>query len=659
MNNYKQIGINIQSEKTIPQPRQKQRPKKSKRKPKEDREKNKSLKESPQKSPKILLKDSGLWFIEDVADKDSPKTWLCGQLKILANTRNHVGEAWGRLIEFRDIEEKLHRLAIPMEMLNGDGKELVAVLLNSGLRIFPSKKAREHLINHFYMFDPAKYVRCVATIGWYEKSFVLPDETISHHPKEEVIFQCPEQPDHKYRTAGTLEDWRKNVAADCVGNSRLVFGVSVSLAGPCLGISGDESGGFHLCGPSSTGKTTGSIVGGSAWGGGGDRGFISSWKTTVNGLEATAALHNHTFLCLDEIGLISPEEAGEAAYYLANGIGKSRMTKNITNRRKLEWALLFLSNGEISLADHIATNPRLKVKAGQEIRMLDLPADAEKDMGIFENIHGSISPGEFAQKIMANAKIYYGTAGRAFVLYLSEHWEEAEVFIGQEKKEFEKAHVPKDSSGEIFRAAGRFALVGAAGELATEAGITGWAQGEARQAAVKMFKAWLAQRATTRPGNEITALQQVRNFIEMHGSSRFQIEVPQHYGNEGQGDMVIDRIPNRAGWRPHPEVKKEQGLYFFLPQPFRTEACCGFDHIFVLKLLEKYNCLKVNDEGRHTLSRRFPESGLTRVYCIDYLALCDVLDRNENVVEMPKNASGVPTCSQEKKASGNKKQRGK
>jgi putative DNA primase/helicase len=40
----------------------------------------------------------------------------------------------------------------------------------------------------------------------------------------------------------------------------------------------------------------------------------------------------------------------------------------------------------------------------------------------------------------------------------------------------------------------RFALVGAAGEMATEAGLTGWPTGESERAARACFNAWLAAR---------------------------------------------------------------------------------------------------------------------------------------------------------------------
>ncbi|WP_457589305.1 DUF927 domain-containing protein, partial [Legionella pneumophila] len=47
------------------------------------------------------------------------------------------------------------------------------------------------------------------------------------------------------------------------------------------------------------------------------------WRSTTNGLEGLAALHNDGLLILDELSQMDPREAGEAAYLLANGQGKT------------------------------------------------------------------------------------------------------------------------------------------------------------------------------------------------------------------------------------------------------------------------------------------------------------------------------------------------
>src|ERR1019366_3480339 len=115
---------------------------------------------------------------------------------------------------------------------------------------------------------------------------------------------------------------------------------------------GGESGGVHFVGATSTGKSTALMVGGSVLGGGGRNGFVQSWRATANGLEAVAELHNDLTLFLDELSQIDPHVAAETAYLLGNGSGKIRMSRSIGARKKLSWTLLFVSAGEITLADH-------------------------------------------------------------------------------------------------------------------------------------------------------------------------------------------------------------------------------------------------------------------------------------------------------------------
>jgi putative DNA primase/helicase len=108
---------------------------------------------------------------------------------------------------------------------------------------------------------------------------------------------------------------------------------------------------------------------------GGRNGFVQSWRATANGLEAIAEHHNDLALFLDELGQMDAREAAETAYLLGNGTGKTRMSRNIGARKKLLWSLLFVSAGEITLADHALTAGK-RTKGGAEVRLLNIEADA-------------------------------------------------------------------------------------------------------------------------------------------------------------------------------------------------------------------------------------------------------------------------------------------
>jgi uncharacterized protein (DUF927 family) len=51
------------------------------------------------------------------------------------------------------------------------------------------------------------------------------------------------------------------------------------------------------------------------------------------------------------------------------------------------WRLVFLSTGEVTLGSHLASIGK-RDKAGQQVRVIDLSADAGAQMGVFNHCHG-------------------------------------------------------------------------------------------------------------------------------------------------------------------------------------------------------------------------------------------------------------------------------
>ncbi len=131
-------------------------------------------------------------------------------------------------------------------------------------------------------------------------------------------------------------------------------------------------------------------------------GFVRSWRATANGLEGVALGHSDTLLCLDELSQLAAKDAGEAAYMLGNGSGKSRSSRDGSARRAAKWRVMFLSSGEISLADKVAEDGRgRRLAAGQQVRIVDIPADAGAGMRLFENLHGFDSAEALARHLPA------------------------------------------------------------------------------------------------------------------------------------------------------------------------------------------------------------------------------------------------------------------
>src|ERR1700733_8412405 len=356
--------------------------------------------------------------------------------------------------------------------LVGDGSEARRVLMDGGFYIAPSQTARG-LFNSFLLQvrSPAR-ARATQRVGWHGNSFVMPDDCFGADERDTLLLQSATAQEHSFRQNGTLESWQQNVARYASGNSRLVLALSAAFAGPLVGPCSAEGGGLHFKGASSTGKSTALHVAGSVWGGGDANGYVRSWRATANGLEGVALGHSDTLLCLDELSQLASKDAGEAAYMLANGAGKSRSSRDGSARKAAKWRLLFLSSGEIGLADKVAEDGRgKKLAAGQQVRIVDVAADAGAGMGMFENLHGFASAEALARHLRAATNQHHGVAARHYLEAIVPAIDELRKQIAPIMKAFSEQYVPTGADGQVDRVAQRFSLVAVGGELAQQHGI--------------------------------------------------------------------------------------------------------------------------------------------------------------------------------------------
>jgi len=540
----------------------------------------------------------GVFFIG--SDKDgnelSPR-WICSPLTVVAMTRDAKSGEWGRLLEWRDDDQVRHQWAMPLELLQGDGSDVRRELARLGLSIAPGKAARDLLASFLQVWPVQARARCVERLGWHGAVYVTPAESIGQDG-EIVVFQNAHALEPAFAISGTAEEWRASVAALAAGNSRLVFALSVAFAGALADVVGEDSGGFHLRGGSSSGKSTALKAAASVWGN--PNTYPRLWRATANGLEGLAALHNDGLLILDELSQIDPKEAGEAAYLLANGQGKARASRTGAARQSARWRLLFLSAGEESLTALMARAGR-NANAGQEIRLADIAADAGAGMGAFEVLHDQPSPAALALAVKDAATRYYGAVGVAWLRAIVPHRAQLAEWIEASIRQWVETATPKDAAGQVSRVARRFALVAAAGELATHWGLTGWQKGDANNAVLKCFAVWLESFGGTGNREERAMLAQVRAFFEAHGASRFE-----------NMTSTSERIINRAGfYRTDPNGMRE---FMVLPEAFRLEVCHGFDVKTVTAVLVKAGWIAPGRDGKTTQKPRLPGLGPTRCY---------------------------------------------
>ncbi len=536
------------------------------------------------------VNENGVYWNESPKKKKA----ICGPLRIVALARDLDNREWTKVVRFADMDGYLHTHLIKMQDIDGEG--LLGTLRSKGLTVSPERKAKEKLMVYLQDCPPEndQRFRVTSKTGWHDGSFVFPDGTTIGNAKESYLYHQPGMGDQPFCVSGSLEEWKEHVSSRCVGNSRLVFAVSLAFAAPLIEILKTESGGFNLVGSSSTGKSTALYVASSVCGN--PARHIQNWRTTTNGLESTAKKHNDTLLLLDELGQVDAKDAGSAAYMLANGQGKKRSTQTGDGRPVATWRIILLSSGEISLADHMSEAGK-KVRAGQELRLADIPADAGKNLGLFEDLHDAAGGAEFSEELKLLVTKYHGSALPAFINSLMETDFSIKDIFDKVREQFGTDFVPQDASSQVRRLAHRFSLIAAAGEIASLYGITGWKNREAYNAAGVCFESWLSERGGSGMQEVKTLLAQVRLFFEQHGESRFT-----PIDEKNDAEELYCKTINRAGFRKNIET----GIAFYvLPEVFR-EICTGHNTTWAAKTLVEKGFLKTGGDGKPQVQRRLP-----------------------------------------------------
>jgi putative DNA primase/helicase len=381
-----------------------------------------------------------------------------------------------------------------------------------------------------------------------------------------------------------LEDWKSQVAAKCAANSRLILGLGAAFAAPLLPLVGMESGGFHLVGTTSEGKTTVLKVAASVTG----AKEIPTWRTTVNGLESIAAAHNHSVMPLDEINQAGdPKQAGEAAYMLGNGQGKARQKKEGGNRKTTKWNLIFLSSGEVGMVEFMQ-QAGIAVKGGQEVRMPSIPAVPKGSvLGAFETIHGAGDSQQFAEDIERAIRKSRGTALDAFLTRL--------VVDAADKKfagiltarvaEISRKFAEGTTTHAIGRAANRFALLQVALELAHSYDLLPFPIEHIEWGIKKIFTDWLSYRGGDGSIEIKRACDRIERLFAVHEFGERVYTMPDNDGRQVRSLLAYRDIYREVDGAPQ-EMRGQTKEFWVHPTIFKQEFCEGVNEAELVKELQ-------------------------------------------------------------------------
>jgi uncharacterized protein (DUF927 family) len=344
---------------------------------------------------------------------------------------------------------------------------------------------------------------------------------------------------------------------------------------------------------------------------------LRSWRSTANALEATAEAFNDGTLFLDEIGEVHGKVLGTTVYMLCNGQGKARMKRDMSTRETFKWSMIFLSTGEVSLQDKLQEAGETS-RAGMGVRMIDIPADAGQNMGLFENIHGFDSPAAFAKMLNQNIKTNYGTALPAFIQCISDKKDNIKELVDKHRQRFLEKCQDVENIGQMDRICNKFAFAAASGELAIEFGILSYEAGTMIDAAYQCLKAHIECRGHTGFDEVNVALERLKLFIDQYHASRF-VFVGKNVDNP-KPDQTYQKL---AGYARHIGDDFESPCEFYIfPTVLKDEIFKGLNTKNIYKHFIEMELLYPGKNGEPYVSKFF-HGRSKRFYHFSSKVFCD------------------------------------
>lgn len=532
--------------------------------------------------------NDGLYLIKekqnDAGEVQQTRIFISHSVMILGEARSKHNDNWKRVIQFHDKDNTQHTLLIPYEHFMGEAQEALKIIANHGLMPPRQTYKKNVFISYIQDYLAEKRFRCVAQTGWHGQSFVTTNRTYGNHSDEELLFHS-EMKD-PYSTMGSFEGWQQ-LSQLIEPHALAVLAFSCAFAGQLVLPLGAESGGFHIYGSSTDGKSTITKAACSVWGN--PKNISLSWRATDNAVENEAELRNDNFINFDELRQAAPKAMSDIVYMLTGGQGKARSNKSGKNREVKQFSLMYTSTGEVTLEEHLRRG-NLELDAGLLLRFAHLSSDAGKGYGVFEQINYGATSSDLGNRINELLSQHYGHAGIKWLEYLTHDKDRIMVKAHTLLEEFTNQHT-QAKNGQANRVLRRFALVAVAGELATQAGITGWQQGRAFEALGQCFHHWLGNLGNGENLEETKILEHFKAFFEAHGTSRFEdLRVLRH----PDGDVIRQRIQNRVGY-----YDPDEKVYLVSATMFKQEMCIGINEASAKKILRTNKWLDCED-GRYT-----------------------------------------------------------
>lgn len=352
-------------------------------------------------------------------------------------------------------------------------------LLDKGANLPPRKEAIA-LLEAAIASIPMQAGHLLDGPGWHGSiptmCFVLPDETIGQVAGLVIMSDRAKADCAAKGLAGTLEDWKSEVALPVARSGVAGVAMLTVLASPLLKFAAlSENFVVNMFGNSSAGKTSGNLAAASIFG---DPMQIPSWNASTTGLAQWTSANSDLPLIPDDAERAS-EDPGERLKKL------HALTHFLTGNRSKKYARAVSGPDQLQVGNFrslvLSSSPDSIEQAasrtdGDRVRWFDIPVPHGNVGGIWASYDGGAPPNntaEFSERLVEAAKRSHGHAGRAFLRYLVKHQVELPSRIERYTARF-LTTAAGDANSVEGRIARKFGLLYAAGMIARNADILPW-----------------------------------------------------------------------------------------------------------------------------------------------------------------------------------------
>ncbi|MEC8814157.1 MAG: DUF927 domain-containing protein [Pseudomonadota bacterium] len=527
------------------------------------------------------------------------------KIKLLAIGKNTVNDIAYRYIKYRDHNGKIKSLLIPSTTIFNLNK-LRDLFVNKGYSVVAEKEHWKQVQDA--LLKPTKQRIYISyKPGFVGNSYLCADNTvIGPESKHGPILS----PDSKLQLPiesikGEHDKWQAFVEKVQPHSPVLTCTLCTAFAGFITKLMNMDSGGFHIFGTSSMGKSTSLRFAASIFG---SPLFVQSWDMTDKALEESAEGHNDSTLMLDELKLIheDPKIAAKMAtkrvYQLAEGKGKARCVNY--QGASSEWNLAFLSAGELSLSRHASDGQSSRFE-GEAVRIIDVPADTNSRHGIFKSLpSGFNSAQEVLEYINTNVSENHGTAKGKFLERLTAELanDKSAVleFLDEKMSDFLSNVNSQKLNGQHYRIARRFGLSYAAGCLAKEYGVLSLSK---HGALLRKCYISAIESIPVSPEQLIDAkcdhVLKILDEQQFDMLSSYDREAPELYTVNGFRKVIKGR---------NCILVRKEFMHTLINDPFFQDS--------VLDKLSSTGYLYKDSQGKRTRSIKLPDENKERFYCI-------------------------------------------